>query len=75
MPRIKKKNIKKSVFLRPMLEAGKHLTKNHLAKIRCFMDDPAYTRLDIALAVGVSVKQVSYSINKIKKENDGKEPI
>lgn len=55
------------VFKKPILAEGKHLDHNHISKIKCFLDDPGYTNLDIALAVGVRVGQVKYIARKLRK--------
>lgn len=67
MPRLKKQPEKPKAFLRPMIGEGKHITDQHISKIRCYIDDPSYSRLDIAIAVGVRVHQVNYVIRKIQK--------
>ena len=73
MPKLKKQPEKPKIFLRPIIDEGKHITDNHISKIKCYMDDPLYSRLDIAVAVGVRINQVNYLINKLNKNEKEKQ--
>lgn len=59
-----------SVYKKKMMPYGKHYTEKDVAKVKCFMDDPAYSYLDIALACGMRLNQIGYLIRKIKREQE-----